>query len=220
MKDSSTPLLLASTIEERARSVLSEVPFKHCMPDAFVIHLMMFVVFWINAFPSDSGVSTVHSPREIVTGLKVEYAKHCRARWGSYVEASDDLDVTNTMRDRTSPCIVLGPTGNIQGSVRFRCYNLETKAIVKRRTITPLPMPDRVIRRVLELGKRSKQKRKSEHLQFLNRVQQEFDWVLEETAGLVEPEPSETDALPAEIPGVQLESDYESEAVETPPRAD
>jgi hypothetical protein len=150
-----------------------------------------------------------------VTGLKVDYAKHCRARWGSYVEASDDLDVTNTMRDRTSPCIVLGPTGNIQGSVR--CYNLETKSIVKRRTITPLPMPDRVIRRVIALGKRSKQKRKSAHLQFLNRVQQEFDWVIEETAGLVKPEPSETDALPAEIPGVQLESDFESEAVETPP---
>jgi hypothetical protein len=78
-------------------------------------------------------------------------------------------------------------------------------------------MPDRVIRRVIALGKRSKQKRKSAHLQFLNRVQQEFDWVMEETAGLVEPEPSETDALPAEIPGVQLESDFESEAVETPP---
>jgi hypothetical protein len=113
-------------IEEQARSVLSEVPFKHCMPDAFVIHLMMFVVFWINAFPSDSGVSTVHSLREIVTGLKVDYKKHCRARWGSYVEASDDLDITNTMRDRTSPCIVLGPTGNIQGSIRCICKTIVT----------------------------------------------------------------------------------------------
>jgi hypothetical protein len=201
-------------IEERARSVLSELPFKHCMPDAFVIHLMMFVVFWINAFPSDSGVSSVHSPREIVTGLKIDYSKHCRARWGSYVEASDDLDVTNTMRDRTSPSIVLGPTGNIQGSVR--CYNLETKSVVKRRTITPLPMPGRVIRRVLELGKRSKQKRKSEHLQFLNRIQQEFDWVVEETAGLVEREPHETDAIPDEIPGVSLESDFISDVIVTP----
>jgi hypothetical protein len=72
-------------IEERARSVLSEVPFKHCMPDAFVIHLMMFVVFWINAFPSDSGVLNIHSPREIVTGLKVDFKKHCRARWGGFV---------------------------------------------------------------------------------------------------------------------------------------
>jgi hypothetical protein len=49
-------------LEERARCVLSEVPFKHCMPDLFVVHLMMFVAMWINAFPSDSGVSATYSP--------------------------------------------------------------------------------------------------------------------------------------------------------------
>lgn len=78
----------------------------------------------------------------------MNYPLHCRARFGAYVEASQDSDITNTMNDRTAPCIVLGPTGNVQGSVS--CYNLETKQVVTRRTITPLPMPDRVIRRVLK----------------------------------------------------------------------
>jgi hypothetical protein len=123
-------------IEEQARSVVSELPYKHCMPDQFVVHLLYFVTLWINAFPSDSGVSAVYSPREIVTGMKMEYAKHCKARFGAYVEASDDPTITNTLQARTSPCIVLGPTGNLQGSVK--CYNLTTKQIVDRRVVTPL----------------------------------------------------------------------------------
>ena len=72
----------------------------------------------------------------MVTGLKMDYTKHCKARWGSYVEFSDDNGITNMMRDRTSSCVVLGPTGNLQGSVK--CYNLETNKIIKRRTITLL----------------------------------------------------------------------------------
>ena len=131
-------------IKDRCRSVLSEVPYKHCMPDVFIVFLLRFVVLWLNAFPSDNGVSTEFSPREIVTGLRMDYTKHCRVRWGAYVEASQDPDITNTMTDRTAPCIALGPTGNIQGSIN--CYNLETKQVITRRTIQPLPMPDRVLK--------------------------------------------------------------------------
>ena len=75
-------------------------------------------------------------PREIVPGLRLDFAKHCRSRFGSYVEANQDSDITNTLNDRTAPCILLGPTGNEQGSVN--CYNLETKKVVVRRTIHPL----------------------------------------------------------------------------------
>jgi hypothetical protein len=197
-------------IEERARSIVSELPFKHCMPDQFIIHLMMFVTLWINAFPSDSGVSDVYSPREIVTGMKMDYQKHCKARFGSYVEASVDPTITNTLQARTTPCIVLGPTGNLQGAVK--CYSLETKQILDRRDITPLLMPDRVIKRVVQLGKKAKQQRMSTRLQFLNRHKEKFDWDIdepEETAGLIEAPPA-TDP-PAEIPGVLLESDFNSD---------
>jgi hypothetical protein len=194
-------------IEERARSVVSELPYKHCMPDQFVIHLLYFVTLWINAFPSDSGVSSMYSPREIVTGMRMDYAKHCKARFGAYVEASDDPTITNTLRSRTSPCIVLGPTGNLQGAVK--CYNLETKKIVDRREITPLPMPDKVVHRVIKLGQRAKQQRLGSRLKFLNRHQQDFDWDLDaDEPGLVEKPPQATDTLPAEIPGVFVESDF------------
>jgi hypothetical protein len=147
----------------------------------------------------------------------MDYAKHCQARWGSYVKAHDDPDVTNDMRSRTLPCIVLGPTGNIQGSIK--CYNLEMKVVVKRRNITPLPMPDRVIKRVVALGQRAKQTRTKRNLQFLDRSGQEFDWTVDENEGLVEPSPSETDGLPAEIPGVVLESDLvdDTSPIQSPP---
>jgi hypothetical protein len=121
------------TVKERSRSVVSELPYADCMPDQMVIHLMYFVCMWINAFPSENGVSTQYSPREIVTGTKMDYSKHCKALWGSYVEASKDADITNTLKQRTYPCIVLGPTGNFQGSVK--CFNLETKQVIKRRTV-------------------------------------------------------------------------------------
>lgn len=211
-------------IKDRAHAVTSELPYKNCMPDAFIIRLVYFCVFWLNAFVNDNGVSDVYLPRKLVTGLKVDYAKHCRARWGAYVEASDDLEITNTQRDRTSPCIMLGPTGNSQGSVW--CFNLETKAVVKRRTITLLPMPDRVVRRVVALGKRARQTRSTrDRLNFLNRHKAQFAWDTTdfgEDQDLVElPPPHETDNMIAEIPGVLLESDYDTdEVIETPPPPD
>jgi hypothetical protein len=128
------------TIKDRCRSVLSELPYKKFLPDIFIVHLLKFVVLWLNAFPSDNGVSTEFSPREIVIGLRLDYAKHCKACFGAYVEASQDPDVSNTTDDRTAPCIVLGPTGNVQGSVF--CFNLETKKVITRRVIKPLPMPN------------------------------------------------------------------------------
>jgi hypothetical protein len=72
-------------------------------------------------------------------------------------------------------------------------------------------MPDRVIKRVVQLGKKAKQQRMSTRLQFLNRHKEKFDWDTdepEETEGLLEAPPA-TDP-PAEIPGVLLESDFTS----------
>lgn len=77
------------------------------MPNVFIIFLLRFVVLWLNAFPNANGASTEFSPREIVTGLRMNYPMHCRARFGAYVDASQDSDITNTMNNRTALCIVL-----------------------------------------------------------------------------------------------------------------
>ena len=133
-------------MKERGRCIVSELPYNDSIPDQIMIHLLQFIAFWINAMPSESGVSDVYSPREIVTGMKLDFKRHCRARFGAYVEASYDDDITNTLKDRTHSCIALGPTGNIQGSMK--CFDLKTGRVVKCRTITVLPMPDRIIKQV------------------------------------------------------------------------
>ena len=92
--------------------IASELPYKAAIPDQIVIHLLKFVCMWINAVPSDSGISKIMSPREIVSGVKMDMKAHAKVRFGSYVEASEDEMITNTIRDRTEECIALGPTGN------------------------------------------------------------------------------------------------------------
>jgi hypothetical protein len=101
---------------------------------------------------------------------------------------------------------------------------LETKTVIKRGKITALPMPDRVIKRVISLGKKAKQTRTKQRVQFLNRNKEKFDWDNDEldlSPDLVDPTPHETDVLPAELPGVLLESDYaDHNAVQAPPQPD
>ena len=55
------------------------------------------------------------------------------------------------MVTRSTPAIVLGPTGNLQGTYKF--VSLVTRKKVKRQAFTPYPMPDSVIKKVEAYGK-------------------------------------------------------------------
>jgi hypothetical protein len=112
------------------------------------------------------------------------------------------------MTARTHKGIALGPTGNLQGSVKFYC--LKTGRVLKRRSFTPMPMPARVKRRVDAIGAREGQGRQ---FRFLNRRREPYEWsdeVLEddpEFQGLLD-ETEDTAVFPdvsAELPGVELE---------------
>ena len=111
------------------------------------------------------------------------------------------------MVPRTHEGIALGPTGNLQGSVKFYCLN--TGRVLKRRDFTEIPMPDSIIARVEAIGKREKQGRAFE---FLNRKKLPFDWAGEvadddnEFQGLLEEEAPFPD-INNELPGVELERD-------------
>ena len=86
----------------------------------------------------------------------MDYKKHCKALFGSYVEAHDDHEITNDMTLRTHEAIALGPSGNIQGTQKVFC--LKTGCILKRRKIIPFPMPERVIKKVNDWGKDQEKK--------------------------------------------------------------
>jgi hypothetical protein len=79
--------------------------------------------FWLNSFPPDDGVSTVLSPRAIVVGMQLNYAKHCQLEFGTYLQTHGE-EHNNSMATRTTGAIALRFTGNEQGGYYF--YSLIT----------------------------------------------------------------------------------------------
>ena len=145
-----------------------------------VVHCIYFVVMMINGVPAEGGISEKFSPREIVTGRKIDMVKDCRAQFGSYIEPSKDADITNTTDERTHACLALGPSGNLQGSVK--CFDLLTGKVIIRRTIKVLPIPGRIVKLANAWGKTSKSKEFRNTLEFRNRKNAKYDWDNEEFA--------------------------------------
>ena len=83
-----------------------------------LIHMVYTCVMWLNAIPHTDGVVEGLSPRELATGRKVDYARDYRSCVGAYVEASTYAIVTNDNTLRTHRCIAVGPSGNLQGSIK------------------------------------------------------------------------------------------------------
>ena len=69
-----------------------------------------------------------------MTGIKLDYSKHCRLPFGSYVQVHDEPSPTNSPTARTVGAITLGPTGNLQGGYKF--LNLRTGKKITRRDWT------------------------------------------------------------------------------------
>jgi len=106
------------TIKERTRGIIGTLPFEY-IPRRLKMEIIYFVVLWLNAFPVKTGVSSVHSPRELLVRWKLDYAKHCRVLPGMYCEVHDEPSPSNSMTPHMHACIACGPTGNLQGSVKF-----------------------------------------------------------------------------------------------------
>jgi hypothetical protein len=188
------------TIKERSRALVLDLPYT-TLPCQVVIHLVYFAVLWLNSLPAAAGVSNKYSPWEIVLGCKLDFKKHCKTTFGSYAQAHDDPTITNTMQPQTFPGIFLSPTGNRQGT--HKVFDINTGVVKKPRTITPLPMPDRVIAVIKDWGRHHQK-------EDLNQKRQQYDWDnndLEYDKGLIKPDIAHPD-IPAELPGIDLESEH------------
>jgi hypothetical protein len=158
------------TIKERTRGLLATLPFEH-IPWLMKIKFIYFIVLWLNAFPVKSGISPTFSPRELLVWWKLDYKKHCRVLPGTYFEVHNKPSPSNMMIPCTHAAIALGPTGNLQGSVKF--YSLNTGWVLKRRSFTPIPMPDCIIAKVNNIRAKEKQGRT---FHFLNQRAQLYEW--------------------------------------------
>ncbi len=111
------------TVKERIRGLLATLPFSH-VPKRMKIDFVYFVILWLNAFPVKSGISHTILPRELLMRWRLDYKKHCRVQPGTYWwEVHNKPVPTNTMVWRAHEAIALGPTGNLQGRVKFYCIN-------------------------------------------------------------------------------------------------
>ena len=99
---------------------------------------MCTLVYWLNNFPAEEGISDNLSPRIIITGTSVDFSKHCKIAFGTYVYTHEAQ--LNSMNSRTVGALAIKPTGNVQGGYCF--YNL------KINHLTDLRMQSEVINKV------------------------------------------------------------------------
>ncbi len=155
-------------------------------------------------FPIKLGVSATLSPRKLVMHHKLNFAKHCKAPFGSYCKSHGKPVPSNMMVSRTSPAIILGPTGNIQGT--YKLLNLAMGKKIKHRQFTACPMPDSDKKKVEAMGKQQL----PGMFDFSDRNGVLFEWnedVDEYNENIVEEDVILYPSLVAEFPGVTLDRD-------------
>ncbi len=111
------------TIKEQTRGLLATLPFQH-IPHRMKIEFVYFMGLWLNAFPVKNEILAAFFPRELLVRWQMDYSKHCRVLPGTYCEVHDEPSPLNTMTPRMHKAIVMGPTGNLQGTVKFFCLTM------------------------------------------------------------------------------------------------
>ena len=109
------------------------------------------------------------------------------------------------MVTRSTLLIVLGPTGNLQGTYNF--FSLATGKKIKRRKMMAYPMPELIIKKVEQLGKADAI---PNAFNILDRNRVLFKWnvdVNKYPEGIIEEDVVLYPTLASEIPGVILDQD-------------
>ena len=100
----------------------------------------------LNFFPSKGSISEYYSPRMIIHQKNIDYKKHCKYSFGSYVQAHDEPNLLNTTAARTLDCIYLQYTDSHQGG--HEILHLPTNRVIIRRKITELPVTNEIVKQV------------------------------------------------------------------------
>jgi hypothetical protein len=136
-------------LKERVRAVYHRIPYDR-LPRVLVIMMVTETARKLNFFPAKYGVSKYYSPRMIMHQQNLDYDKHCKFSFGTYVQAHDEPQPSNTQQARTLDCIYLRPTANTQGG--HECFHIPTNRTIIRRRVTPIPITPSVIKEVETLA--------------------------------------------------------------------
>ena len=136
------------TLKERTRAIYCTLPFCK-IPRRLTIEMLYAANYWLNMFPRKGAISTTMSPRTLLTGLTMNYNRHCRLEFGEYVQTHEEHD--NSLNPRTIGALALHLTGNVQGGYFF--FSLTTGKVINRMRWTTIPMPKEVIDRVERMAR-------------------------------------------------------------------
>ena len=132
-------------VKERARCVRHSLHFDR-IPIILLIHIVFFSVKILNYFPTKGGLSTVYSPKTIVSGKILQYKRHLALNIVQYFQVHEEETPRNSQAASKKAAIFLGPSGNTQGGFYF--MSLQSAKKITRRIWDAIPMPDTVIARV------------------------------------------------------------------------
>ena len=114
------------------------------------IVLSKHVVMFLNAFPPNIGMSNTYIPRTIMTFKTLDWKKSCKLHFGAYVQVHRDINMTNTLEERTHGAVFLVPTGNLQGT--YHLFLLRSGKKIARRKFTEVPTPTIVMKQVTAMA--------------------------------------------------------------------
>jgi hypothetical protein len=128
----------------------------HCLPYDCLPRIMVKVIVndsakKLNFFPAKNGISQYYSPRMILHQQNLDYNKHCQYAFGTYVQAHDEHDPSNTNTPHTLDCIYLRYNDNEQGG--HDLLHLQMNRMITRRRVTPIPITPAIIKMVHRIAK-------------------------------------------------------------------
>jgi Reverse transcriptase (RNA-dependent DNA polymerase). len=127
-------------IKENVRSILAGLPYS--LPKNRIKDLVTYVVNRMNTRRT-TALSDNVCPRAKFTGKKIDYTREFSLGFGDYVEAYDPKVRSNSMQERTEPCIALYPAANMSGS--WVMWNMKSDTYVRRTHWTKMRVTREVI---------------------------------------------------------------------------
>ena len=125
------------------------LPYNH-LPQLLAKTLVMELAKKLNFFPAKNGVSPYFSPHMILHQQTLDYDnKLCKHPTGTYMQAHDKPNPTNTNATRTLDWIYLRYNDNQQGG--HELLHLPTNQLITQPTVTPIPITPAIIKQVHQL---------------------------------------------------------------------
>jgi hypothetical protein len=137
------------TIKEQVRAAYHRLPYK-----AVLLQLIRYLVqtqaSQLNLFPAKGGISPFYSPRTILGLPTLDYAKHCMAPFGAYVQANHETNQTNSNTSQMLDAIYLRPMNSMQGG--HELYDLNSGRVITRARVTQIPVTDVVMKAIKRIA--------------------------------------------------------------------